>query len=206
MICNLRCWKTACFAKHVLNYLNNNSFYWVQILNLKYGPIQPWSYSIPPKRGWFFRGFCRCLKSFKPHLWLRSFNPQSTSLMNDPWYFDVPLPFKPTFLNMNLIDGNTEITVLIEESAWNPRRINDLLSDHLNSPAMASDHLSFSTIDWFGSQFPEIQLLLMQCIYILRLVLGTTLTGLVGKIFGVSMLLLKLNFSCGCYFMARSKP
>lgn len=38
----------------------------------------------------------------KPNIWLNTINLDSTSFMYDPWYFEIPLAFKPTYLYMEI--------------------------------------------------------------------------------------------------------
>lgn len=52
------------------------------------------------------------------HLWINSFNSNCISVLNDPWCFDIPINFKPTFINMDLIDVDIHISRLINESDW----------------------------------------------------------------------------------------
>ena len=81
---NLRILRTAYLGNNALKYLNNNEAFWVNILQLKYRLIHPWSLIIPPKCSWFFRSICKILNSIRPHLCLNIVNPYTSSLLTDP--------------------------------------------------------------------------------------------------------------------------
>ena len=78
----------------------------------------------------------RSLNTIKPHLWMKSLNPQLISLLNDPWCFDIPLKVQGTFINMSLIDPELQSIYFIENSYWNETLLKDFSSNHLNSPIM----------------------------------------------------------------------
>lgn len=81
---------------------NGQNILWTDILYLKYGKINFWIDPIPGNCSWFFRGLCKTAHILKPNLWMISINVSSTSFMLDHWYFDIPLAYKLTYLNMDM--------------------------------------------------------------------------------------------------------
>lgn len=54
----------------------------------------------------------------KPNLWIISFNPMQTSFLFYPWLFDVPLAFKPTYLNVSADLSAINMTDLFNDGQW----------------------------------------------------------------------------------------
>ena len=53
--------------------------------------------------------FVELLNVLKLYLWMNYVNPNSTSFMNDYWWFETPLAFKPIFVNMEIDFNNFQI-------------------------------------------------------------------------------------------------
>lgn len=118
---NLSIAKHSLMAKHIFKYLNTDATIWVDILLLKYGKINLWKDPAPAKCSWFFRGLFNSAVHIKSQCRLISINPSTTCLLWDPWCFDVPIAFKPTYVNVNAIaDGDfISFSNLIVDDRWN---------------------------------------------------------------------------------------
>lgn len=76
---NLFLAKHSLMAKHILKYMNNDNFIWVDILHFKYGALNFWRNSVPVGCSWFFRGLCNAAFKLRAFLWLNFINPAQTS-------------------------------------------------------------------------------------------------------------------------------
>lgn len=94
--------KISLMAKNVIRMVNNSNVWWVSIMNKKYGNFNIWADIVPASCSWFYRGLYRNAKHIRPYLWINIINPAETSFLNDPWYFELPLSHKPTYLNMDI--------------------------------------------------------------------------------------------------------
>ncbi|XP_039145745.1 uncharacterized protein LOC120282984 [Dioscorea cayenensis subsp. rotundata] len=129
---NLRASKISLMAKNVISYLNHHDAIWVDILYRKYGNFNFWTDSTPANCSWFFRGLCHNANIIKPHLWLYHFNPAHIDLMLDPWYFEIPLAFKPTFLNMDFDLHLLSLSDLLLNDVWNYTVLHNIFGAFLN--------------------------------------------------------------------------
>lgn len=84
-------------AKNLLSMLSFNNIWWVSIMENKYGTFYIWKGSAPAKCSWFYRGLYHNLVVIRPFLWINFVNPNITSFLNDPWYFEIPIAIKPTY-------------------------------------------------------------------------------------------------------------
>ncbi|XP_039133286.1 uncharacterized protein LOC120270351 [Dioscorea cayenensis subsp. rotundata] len=116
---NLSYAKTSLMAKNVFKYLNSDIIFWVDIARHKYGRLNFWTDHIPANCSWFFKGLCRTASTLKQNLWIKSFNPTQTSFLFDPWLFEIPLAFKPTYLNVNTDLNAYHLSDLIDNGQWN---------------------------------------------------------------------------------------
>lgn len=132
-ISNLCVSKTSLMAKIVFGYLNNHDAIWVDILYNKYGNVNFWIDSIPANYSWFFRGMWYIANVIKPHIWLNHVNSAQTNFMFNPWYFEVSLAFKPTYLNMNMNLNKLQIPDIMVGSSWNIHLMPDIFGVILNS-------------------------------------------------------------------------
>lgn len=77
---------------------------------------------------------------------MNSLNPNTTSFMTDLWYFELPLGFKPTYLNMDLDIYSIIIFELLLDTHWNLNSLHTIFGEHLNFQS-----LSLGNIDLEGS-------------------------------------------------------
>lgn len=98
---NLVTAKHALMAKHVFKFLNVDDVIWVDILCVKYGNFNFWKDSIPYKCSCFFWGLCNSAKILKPYIGLTLWIPTVLLSCFDRKCSEIPLAFKPTFLNIN---------------------------------------------------------------------------------------------------------
>lgn len=74
------------------------------------------------------------MSMIKPQLGLNSIDPNSTSVLHDPWCFEIPIIFKPTFYNMDFANCNLQVSDLLLDDNWNTTTLYELLSSNLNPP------------------------------------------------------------------------
>ncbi|XP_039136968.1 uncharacterized protein LOC120274488 [Dioscorea cayenensis subsp. rotundata] len=130
---NLALVKHSLMAKNVFTYLNADNVFWVEIARHKYGRINFWTDLIPPRCSWVFRSICKTASILKPNLWINTFNPIQTSFQFDPWLFDVPIAFKPTFLNVSADFSNPTMSELVVNGHWNFSLLESLFGENLSS-------------------------------------------------------------------------
>lgn len=104
----------------------------------KYGYLNFWSNSTPSNCSQFFKGLCATVNILKPNCWIKSVNPGNTSLVNDPWCFEIPLAFKPTCINMDFDLQALSISDLIVIDNWNHQVLRSLFG---NAFGVISDRL-----------------------------------------------------------------
>lgn len=195
-------------AKNVFKYLNLDNAFWVDIIHCKYGNINFWQDSIPPKWFWVFWGLCNTASVLKPNLWLRSINTNYTSFLCGPWLFDIPLSFKPTFLNVQVDFEFLTIFELAPNGSWDNHKLKILFGDNLNyliTNLSSIDNEDFN--NWVCGTLTLLTPKFLQLsIIILIRILFRLSNGWIGKNFGKSMLPLELNTSSGLSLMEESQP
>lgn len=135
--------KISLMAKNVFHLINNANVWWVSIMNLKYGNFNVWKDNVPANCSWFYRGLYRNAKHIRPFLWINSINPALISFWNDPWYFQIPLSHKPTYLNMDYVHDNFNFVDLICGSSWNIDNLHLLFGPYLNDIIYCHSQLQF---------------------------------------------------------------
>lgn len=116
-------------SKNIFKYLNNFDCLWVDILHSKYGDINFWRDSAPARCSWFFRGLCNSAICIRKFCKIKSVNPTRTSLLWDPWLFDIPIGLKPTYLNMNVDFEQISFTDILDIAQWPSNDINPVISN-----------------------------------------------------------------------------
>ncbi|XP_039143960.1 uncharacterized protein LOC120281070 [Dioscorea cayenensis subsp. rotundata] len=130
---NLRLVRHSLMAKNIFAILNSDSKIWVDIFNHKYSNWHPWSVVSPSKSSWFFKSISRSAQCLKMHLRILRANPNDLDLLRDPCLLDLPILFKPTYLNMDFNFDNLHFSGLF-------------LVDGINTPLF---HNIFGhNIDW----------------------------------------------------------
>ncbi|XP_039145574.1 uncharacterized protein LOC120282794 [Dioscorea cayenensis subsp. rotundata] len=120
---NLAHAKVSLMAKNVFKYLNLDNIYWVNIARLKYGRLNFWTDSISGNCSLIFRGICRTTKILNQNLWIKNFNPTQTSFLLNPWLFEIPLAFKPTFLIVDIDLNAIGFSELIDNGLWSHSKL-----------------------------------------------------------------------------------
>lgn len=110
-------------AKNMFCILTKYNVWWASIMEHKYGDFDIWTGNILVRCSWFYRGMCRNAKHIRPFLWLKTINPSITSFLNDPWYFEIPIAFKPTYFNMEIDFDSIQISNLLVDTHWNIHRL-----------------------------------------------------------------------------------
>lgn len=118
--------------------------------------INLWNLHIPPNCSWLFRGIYRVADDIKACIWLQSTNPSMVSFLYDPWCFETPLAFKPTFLNMHLDFERVRVVDFIHNNVYDSQKFlavfgidaNPLALSHGNiTPCDPSQWVWFSKIN-----------------------------------------------------------
>lgn len=73
----------------------------------------------PPNAPSFSSSFAKLWILIKPLIWLNVINPNCTSVLNNPWCFEIPINFKPTFINVDLLDSNIHLADSTDDSNLN---------------------------------------------------------------------------------------
>ena len=127
--------KLALMSKNVFNYLNNNSnTIWVDILHLKYGVLHHWNIKILPKCSQFFRSLCKAMDVIRNNLLLAFVDFSSTNFFQDLWCFDIPISYKPCFLNMNSDFDNISVVDVTTNSNWDLVALTEVFGSRIDSP------------------------------------------------------------------------
>lgn len=92
-------------AKHLLSLANREDKIWVNIFLNKYHHWSPWTPGLHSNISNLFKTICKISNVLKPNLCIPICNPAHTNFWDDPWLLDLPLHYKPTFLNMDLLDN-----------------------------------------------------------------------------------------------------
>lgn len=140
---NLLLSKHSLMAKNLFKFLNADDVCCVDILVLKYGKYNFWRDSVPPNASVFFKGLCISADIIRPFYLMNLVNPNHTSIIFDPWCFEISLTFKPTFLNMNVHLASMNFTDLGLNGSWNLDYLANLFGDNL--PHIVP---RLSSLDW----------------------------------------------------------
>lgn len=132
-------------AKNAFSYLNRHDVLWVDTLIHKHGMFNFWVDHIPPKCSWFFRRLCRIAFIIKPYMWINSFILRTSSFLLDPWYFEISIDLKPTFLNVGIDFNSIDYYDLLVENHLNMQALTNIFGEHLFMSA-----LNLSIIDTHG--------------------------------------------------------
>lgn len=114
-------------AKNLFAFLNDEDRLWIHILHLKYGNFNVWDPNKPKKMSWFFQQLRNSADQLKPYLCFKECSPDSTNFLLDPWIFEIPLAFKPTFINMDILVEHLNVADILDENATRQ----DILENYL---------------------------------------------------------------------------
>lgn len=101
---------------------------------------------------WFFRGLCHIDKAINPSIWLNYVNPSNISFLFDPWYFEIPLAFKLTYLNMDLDLNSMQISDLVYDVHRVIHAFQQVFGEHLNNEMLAHGKIDMERTNhwvWF---------------------------------------------------------
>ncbi|XP_039130949.1 uncharacterized protein LOC120267377 [Dioscorea cayenensis subsp. rotundata] len=121
---NLVLAKHSLMAKNIFKYLNDDDYFWVNILHVKYGLFNVWRDPIPAG--------CSC-----------SVNPEQTSLLHHPWCSEIPFSLKPTYINMSLDLVSLNVADFCNNGPWDFQKLallfGNCLDDFLPTLAIIDD-------------------------------------------------------------------
>lgn len=119
-------------AKHIFSILNMDNRLWVDIFNIKYKDWHPWKIPYFPRSSWFFKSISNSAILLKNNLQIISCNPLSVDLWKDPYLLDIPVSFKPTFLNMDGLLENISFSDLIIGNSFSQISLENIFGFSLN--------------------------------------------------------------------------
>ena len=61
------------------------------------------NYSVTEHLTSFYWCLCNIAGEVSSNLWIRVHNSNDTDVWSDPWLFNIPIAFKPTFINVDLL-------------------------------------------------------------------------------------------------------
>lgn len=100
---------------------------------MKYGDHNFWSNKASSNCSDFFKGLCLNIDVLKPFLWINCLNPTITSFLFHPWMFEIPIAYKPVYLNMDVNVDNFQIDSLLVNTTWNLDALNMMFGTNFNS-------------------------------------------------------------------------
>lgn len=117
---NLHTVSTSLNAKRVLTLLNRDNCLWAKMVLAKYGMPHPWDFN------WSTEQLASCWKliihtltSMKVGLRkLISNGLDTNTTMQDPWFFNFPFAYMPTYVNMNAPLFNLTVNDLMVGQRW----------------------------------------------------------------------------------------
>lgn len=160
----------------------------------------------PPNCLTFFKGLCINANILKPFLWINWFNPVVTSLLHHPWMFEIPIAFKPFFINMDHISMILVLMIcwIIFHGFWLLSIFYlDPIGNHLLS-LMGRLTMREPTTE-FGSQCQKVTNSLPIFTNFWIVTISRLLSAHASLIFGSYTLLLKPKLLFSYWFMVRSK-
>lgn len=111
--------KHSLIAKNVVSMINGEESIWTEVLKMKYGSLNLWNLSVLANCSWFYRDIYKTADVVKSCFWNISINPNDTSFLYDPWLFEIPLAYKPTFLNMTVAINQISLLDFYDNQGWN---------------------------------------------------------------------------------------
>lgn len=80
--------------------------------------------------------------TIKPFISLNHVNPEHTNFMHDLGYFEIPLAFKPTFLNIGMTYDLFQISDILMGNSWNFTLLHAIFGANLNFDYLIHRHVS----------------------------------------------------------------
>ncbi|XP_039134322.1 uncharacterized protein LOC120271710 [Dioscorea cayenensis subsp. rotundata] len=130
-LCNLRRARTALMAKHAFSIANNSDKIWVSIFLHKYPNWRIWNNCSQSSVSSLHKAISKTMFVLKPNFHLATCNPNLVNVWEDPWILDLPLKYKPTFINMNVTD-TLAVTSFISEGTYNLNACSELFGGNLS--------------------------------------------------------------------------
>lgn len=78
---NLMAVKTKLMDKNVIDFLNYDTKFFIDIMRIKYRAYKIWSNFIPSNHSWLYRSFCNLAKIISPNIWIKSFNANNVRFL-----------------------------------------------------------------------------------------------------------------------------
>lgn len=89
-------------SKNVFVLLNSGDYFWFHLCQLKYVDFNCWTNKPLKNVSNFFRALCLAAAKIKSNCWIKECNICKMDFLFDPWLFEIPLAFKPNFINMSM--------------------------------------------------------------------------------------------------------
>lgn len=91
---------------------------------MKYGNRNFWSHEALSTCSTFFKRLSKTADLLKPYLWINYLNPSVTFVLHHPWMFEIPIAYKPVYLNMDINFEVSQISNFLDNATWNIYALN----------------------------------------------------------------------------------
>ncbi|XP_039135720.1 uncharacterized protein LOC120273142 [Dioscorea cayenensis subsp. rotundata] len=145
---NLRNARTALMAKHAFSIANNSDKIWVSIFLHKYPHWCIWNSCSHSSDSSLHKAISKTMSVIKQNFHLATCNPNLVNVWEDPWLLDLPLNYKPTFINMNVID-DLAVNSFISENTFNSNACSELFGGSLSRVVLNETNFDIhASNDW----------------------------------------------------------
>lgn len=142
---NLRNVKHSLMAKNIFSILNSNNKIWVDVFKHKYLNWSPWNIVSTRHSSWFFKSISRIALSLKTNFKILFANPLELDMWRDICFLDLPIIYKPTFLNMSIDFENLSFSDFLINDKFNNDFICNNFGPNLDWDWINSIKISFDS-------------------------------------------------------------
>jgi len=103
----------------------------IEIFKNQYATFHPWRSGKKKKKSPLYKAIHNSMESMKDGLIKQLGDGKSTSILDDPWVFEIPIAIKPTLINMDLQFGNRKVSWLLSKGSWRCNRLLELFGESL---------------------------------------------------------------------------
>ncbi|KAH7655953.1 Reverse transcriptase zinc-binding domain-containing protein [Dioscorea alata] len=168
-ISNLKHVKTSLMAKNLFVVLNCDDKFWVDIFQTNYKDFSIWSSLNISKTSCLYTSLSNSIVDVRVNLVITC-NPNLVNLWKDPWLYEIPIAFKPTYLNMHIpINWNRISNLKIEYHAnnswvWTPitssTKLVNVNYNRLNLTSNSREHWEGWMFMWCLHVIPRVKFFL----------------------------------------------
>lgn len=138
-------------AKNIFVILDFDSKLWVDIFKIKYQDWHPWNLKKLPNSSSFYKPILNSADFLKANFKILVCNPLNLNLFMDPCIMDMPIMFKPTYLNMNYSLLDLPFTEIISNNSFNLDILENFFGKNLEWDWISKIRIDFSADNvWVG--------------------------------------------------------